>query len=68
MHIEYTISVGTIINLAVTMGAVLIGFWSIAGKLKVMEWKLGLIWKWYAKKHNMESGSGDLEKRKTDED
>jgi hypothetical protein len=35
---------------------VIVAAWRISYQIKEMEWKMNMIWKWYAKEHNIENG------------
>lgn len=54
MIIDPSISVGAIINLVVSLGAIAIASWRIVARLGRMEMKLNLLWKWFVKEHDIE--------------
>jgi hypothetical protein len=56
MIIEPTISVGNILSAGTAVITVIVAAWRISYQIKEMEWKMNMIWKWYAKEHNIENG------------
>ena len=57
MQIEPTVSLGNIINIAVSVGAILLATWKIVSRLGVMEMKLDLLWSDFKKRYKMKEGT-----------
>ena len=53
MSIDPTVTVGNIISAAVVGFTVLIAGWKLSIQIKELEWKMDMIWKWYAREHNI---------------
>ena len=51
-----TISLGSIINVVVSLTAIAVATWKVVSKLGVMEMKLNMIWRWYKKEHKIDDG------------
>lgn len=56
MQIEWTVTIGNIMSAITAIGAVLIAGWKISVQLKVMQIKMNMVWRWYAKEHGIENG------------
>lgn len=59
--IDPTISLGNIISAFVAAGSVILAAWRISAKLNRMQWKLNLIWQWYAREHDITDSREDDE-------
>ncbi len=59
MSFDGTITVGNLITIAVTIGSVGMAVWKISIRLQKMEWKMGFIWKQYAKEHKLNGHEGE---------
>lgn len=57
MQFEWTITVGNIFTFGLTLFTILGVAWRMWQRFEKMEWKLQMIWKWYAKQHKIDNGN-----------
>lgn len=53
IQIDPTITAGNIVNIAVSVGAIMLAFWRVAVRLTKLEFKLNLMWSWWKKKNRI---------------
>lgn len=58
-EIDSKVEAGHILNIAVSLCAIMLSFWRIASRLSKMEMKLNLIWKWYKKQHDIDGDNDE---------
>ena len=54
MTLEPTITVGNVISIVSTIGALVVFGWRMSARFEKLDWKVSMIWKWYAKEHNID--------------
>lgn len=59
MTLDATISLGNIISAGAVIVTIIGAVVKITAKLAKVEWKLNLIWKWYAREHGIDESNGD---------
>lgn len=59
MQFDTTVSLGNILSVLSVIGALLIASSRIIGKINKLQWKMSLIWKWYAKEHGIDSADDE---------
>lgn len=57
--LDTSVSLGNVIDVCVSLGAVTLATWRIVHKLTILEVKLNLIWAWYKKQHRISDNGGD---------
>ena len=62
MHFDSTVTLGSLLTLTVNVVAILIVAWRIGLRFEKMEWKVNLIWRSYAKEHDLGNGNGEEKK------
>jgi len=53
MTFDPTITLGHLISGLISISAIFVALWRLKLQLDKLQWKMNLIWRWYAKTHKL---------------
>jgi len=59
MQFDTTITLGNVLNIILMFVTVGISAWRLSMQLRKLQWKMKLIWRWYAKSHKIEDDDNE---------